>query len=221
MYCKKCGAVIDDNATFCTSCGTSQDSVPAVGGAVSAVAVKQQEREALLQQMNDSFQVMSALKRAEDELDELNEQVTELESKASNTSRNIMIVIGVLFFPLGLLLIVYAISRQKKIKQKVAELQQQVRSKQVETETLKNDAALAWLPHDYRNSTFFAMMYGYVTNMRANNLSEAINLLETDIHRAKVELLSSISAQASMDAADSARSAAGAAGAAAFFSLFK
>lgn len=224
MYCKKCGAVLDDNSTFCTSCGASQDAVPAVGGAASAVAVKQQEREMLLQQMNGSFQVMTALKRAEDELEEMEGQLTQLELKASNSSRNKMILIGFLltaFMGLGLILIVYAFIRQNKSKQTAADYKQQVQAKQREVETLKNDAALAWLPYNYRDSTFFAMMYGYVTNMRANTLSEAINLLETEMHQARVELLSGISAQAAMDAADSAHSAAASAGVAAFFSLFK
>ena len=224
MYCKKCGAVIDDNATFCTSCGASQEGAVAVAGGASPVASKQQEREELLGQMNGSFQVMSAMKSAEDELEEMEEQQSQLELKASNSSRNKLIIIGFLltaFMGLGLILIVYAFIRQNKSKQKAAEYKQQVQAKQRELETLKNDAALTWLPYNYRNSTAFAMMYNYLNNMRANNLTEAINLLETEMHQARVELLSSISAQASMDAADSARSAAGAAGAAAFFSLFK
>lgn len=224
MFCKKCGATIDDNATFCKSCGASQEDVPAVGGAAAAVAVKQQEREMLLGQMNGSFQVMTALKRAEDELGEMEEQLSQLELKASNSSRNKLLIIGFLltaFMGLGLILIVYAFIRQNKSKQTAAEYKQKVQAKQAEAETLKNDAALAWLPYNYRDSTFFAMMYGYVTNMRANSLSEAINLLETEMHQARVELLSGISAQAAMNAADSAHSAAASAGVAAFFSLFK
>ena len=222
MYCKKCGAMIDDNATFCKSCGASQDAIVAVGG--QPVAPKQQEKELLLQQMNGSFQIMSALKNAEDELEAMEEQMTQLEAKASNSSRNKLIILGVFltaFMGLGLILIIYAFIRQNKNKQKLAEYQQQMQAKQNALETLKNDAALVWLPYNYRNSTAFAMMYGYLTNMRANNLTEAINLLETEMHQARVELLSSISAQASIDAADAAHSAAGAAGAAAFFSLFK
>ena len=223
MYCKKCGAAIDDNAAVCKSCGASQETVPAVGGG-AAVAVKQQEREMLLGQMNGSFQVMTAMKSADDGLEEMEEQLTQLEAKASNSSRNKLIILGFFltaFMGLGLILIVYAFIRQNKNKQKAAEYKQQVQAKPRELETLKNDAVLTWLPYNYRNSTAFAMMYGYLNNMRANNLTEAINLLETEMHQARVELLSTISAQASMDAADSARSAAGAAGAAAFFSLFK
>ena len=223
MYCIKCGAAIDDNAAVCKSCGAAQETVPAVGGG-AAGAVKQQEREMLLGQMNGSFQVMTAMKSAEDGLEEMEEQLTQLEAKASNSSRNKLIILGFFltaFMGLGLILIVYAFIRQNKNKQKAAEYKQQVQAKQRELETLRNDAVLTWLPYNYRNSTAFAMMYGYLNNMRANNLTEAINLLETEMHQARVELLSTISAQAPMDAADSARSAAGAAGAAAFFSLFK
>lgn len=29
-YCKNCGSVLDDGATFCASCGTAQNTAPAV-----------------------------------------------------------------------------------------------------------------------------------------------------------------------------------------------
>ncbi|MBQ8107903.1 MAG: hypothetical protein IJ129_04065, partial [Ruminococcus sp.] len=75
--------------------------------------------------------------------------------------------------------------------------------------------------YDYRDATSFAMILSYLENMRANTLRDAINLLETEKHQARVELMTALSMQSAEDAATSAKTAAGAAAASAFFSLFK
>ncbi len=72
-----------------------------------------------------------------------------------------------------------------------------MRSKQCENEinklnaqltTYKNDPVLYWLPAAYRDSFSFTQIASYIQNMRANNIQEAINLLETEKHQARLEL---------------------------------
>jgi len=223
MFCRFCGNEINDDAQFCPKCGNAKDGSQITVKSSAAPAFSgRSDRETLITQMDSSFEVMTAMKRAEDAIEQLDEQMEPVRAKAANGRRNLIAASGILLWFVGIVLTIpLAIALQKKHQAELAELEQQQQAKQNEIETLKNDASLAWLPYDYRDPTYFAMMYGYVKNMRANSLSEAINLLETEMHQARVELMSSVAAQASMDAASSAKTATGAATAAAFFSLFR
>lgn len=51
----------------------------------------------------------------------------------------------------------------------------------------KNNPSLYWLPMAYRDSFSFKNIVSYIENMRANTLQEAINLLETEKHQARLE----------------------------------
>lgn len=53
---------------------------------------------------------------------------------------------------------------------------------------LKSDPVLNWLPMDYRHSIAYNAIISYIINMRANTLQEAINLFETELHQARVEM---------------------------------
>lgn len=63
-----------------------------------------------------------------------------------------------------------------------------------EHERLMADPCLAWLPTDYRNSTAWEKIAGYLINMRANTLQEAINLYETEAHQERLESIAAIGA---------------------------
>ena len=227
MFCKHCGAEIAENAAFCPACGGSQQETAisvANTNRVATTADPEQERALLLDKMNNSFEVMTALKQTEDEIAKLESELPELEKHSDKTRRDHFIILGValiIFYLLGIVVIVHTISKYNSSKKKLAEVNQNLSEKRAELETLKNDEVISWLPYDYRDSTSFVMMYNYLNNMRASSLKEALNLLEVERHQARVEMLSEISARASVDAANSASAAATASAASAFFSLFK
>ncbi len=56
--------------------------------------------------------------------------------------------------------------------------------------------------------------------MRAYNLTDAINLYETEMHQARLELISQVTAEYAREARDAAVAAGGMVAADAFFSLF-
>lgn len=63
-----------------------------------------------------------------------------------------------------------------------------------EHERLIADPCLAWLPPDYRNSTAWEKIAGYLTNMRASTLQDAVNLYETEAHQERLESIAAIGA---------------------------
>lgn len=56
-----------------------------------------------------------------------------------------------------------------------------------ELDKIHNDPSLSWLPSDYRNSIVAGKIIEYLANMRAKTLQEALNLLETEMHQARLE----------------------------------
>ena len=52
-----------------------------------------------------------------------------------------------------------------------------------------NNPSLAWLPPMYRNSLAYEKIKEYTVNKRANSLKEALNLFETEMHQARLELM--------------------------------
>lgn len=222
MFCKKCGNQLDEGAAFCPKCGTQQNSEAIAVTTANTAVAGTESREQLIVKMESSLDVMTAMKRIENDIDSLDEQIALHEDKVGNGRRNIIAASGALMMGYGLIVTIpLAFHLQRKHKKQLETLVPQKTSKQAELETLKNDASLLWLPYDYRDCTKFAMMYGYIRNMRANSLKEAINLLETEMHQARVELYSAIAAENAAEAASASKGAAGAASAAAFFSLFR
>lgn len=71
----------------------------------------------------------------------------------------------------------------KKLKETEAELDKEIN----EYNALINDPANMWIPANYRDAVSFSAIAGYVDNKRAFSLKEALNLLEEDIHRQKME----------------------------------
>lgn len=77
-------------------------------------------------------------------------------------------------------------------KNKAKSTQREV-NKECETlANMKNDSTLNWLPFNYRDSFSYKFIAQYIHNGRAYNLKEAINLLETEQHQARMELLAAM-----------------------------
>ncbi len=192
-----------------------------------------QERQMLISQMSANGQIMNAIEGHENAIEAAEEKVEKLEKKAS-TKRAVIISLlsliiasavsgssGILCFIFLAAGIAFAIVNKMKAQKELNAERAALESNRQQLETLKNDVSLAWLPYDYRDSVSFRYMYGYLQNMRANNLQEAINLLELEKHQAVVETLTAISAQNAETAAAAAKGAVGVAAATAVFSLLK
>ena len=201
--------------------------------AAAAYMNNAQERQLLLSQMGANGQIMNAIEGHENAIEAAEEKVEKLEKKAS-TKRAVIISLislivasavsgssGILCFIFLAAGIAFAIVNKMKAQKELNAERAALESNRQQLETLKNDASLAWLPYDYRDSVSFRYMYGYLQNMRANNLQEAINLFELEKHQAVVEAMTAISAQNAETAASVAKGAAGIAAATAVFSLLK
>lgn len=201
--------------------------------AAAAYMNNAQERQLLLSQMGANGQIMNAIEGHENAIEAAEEKVEKLEKKAS-TKRAVIISLisliiasavsgssGILCFIFLAAGIAFAIVNKMKAQKELNAERAALESNRQQLETLKNDASLAWLPYDYRDSVSFRYMYGYLQNMRANNLQEAINLFELEKHQAVVEAMTAISAQNAETAASAAKGAAGIAAATAVFSLLK
>ena len=235
MFCKKCGNKIDDGAVFCPACGTDQSAELSVSsGANISFSNNSQERDAILAQATNCLPVMTSMKENEDKIESLDDEIEKYEKKGKIIYAIFIYIVCFLIVAiilqktpnfiqlLGMIAIVpIPVMYRKKKLNKAAELKAQKQECENQINVLKQDATLSWLPYDYRDATSFAMILSYLENMRANTLKEAINLLETEKHQARVELMTALSMQSAEDAATSAKTAAGAAAASAFFSLFK
>ena len=201
--------------------------------AAAAYMNNAQERQLLLSQMGANGQIMNAIEGHENAIEAAEEKVEKLEKKAS-TKRAVIISLisliiasavsgssGILCFIFLAAGIAFAIVNKMKAQKELNAERAALESNRQQLETLKNDASLAWLPYSYRDSISFRYMYGYLQNMRANNLQEAINLFELEKHQAVVEAMTAISAQNAETAASVAKGAAGIAAATAVFSLLK
>ena len=234
MFCKKCGSEISDGTAFCPKCGAGQaDAAITVSNGITAVANAANDKDALIAQMENSMQVMAAIKEKEDAIEATEEPIAKLEKKAKKGRVVVFSVVGLIIGSsfssdsvfLALVFMVAfiggSILAYKARTKNLSALKEQRNNDERTLETLKNDAVLQWLPYDYRDSTAFAYIYQYIVNLRADNLREAINLYENEKHQARLELISAISAQSAADAASAAKGAAASAAASAFFSLFK
>lgn len=56
----------------------------------------------------------------------------------------------------------------------------------------RSDPSLSWLPPAYRDSFSWEKIGEYIVNLRANTLQEAINLLETEQHQARLEFMAAL-----------------------------
>lgn len=85
------------------------------------------------------------------------------------------------------LLIIYAIRLSKKRNKLVEENEENNKVIKQEIYELQCDKSLEWLPANYRAPIPFDYIYRYLLDKRANNLQEALNLFETELHQARME----------------------------------
>lgn len=194
MFCQSCGSEIAEGTNFCPKCGATQNN-----GQVVQAQTNVDERAVLMQNIINSSEVINAIATAENKASESKKKLDEYTQASGNNSFIILGVLMVVFLlggmfwgglmvlsPFWLGAIVFKIVNTKK-KNKFAKIY----NEDIDTlERLMNDASLSWLPYDYRDSFSMGHIITYLKNMRARNIQEAINLLETEMHQARMEYLS-------------------------------
>ena len=177
------------------------------------------DREQLLVLFQQSAPAMNAMQAAENKLVE-SDQLREKYARFGKLSIFKVFAALIIFFILGelltdafkmdeiivfpaLIVIFLLIHIVNKIMMKRYE--KVLAEAAAEIERIKADPSLSWLPYNYRSSVEFGLIVGYINNMRAHNLTDAINLLETEMHRARVELNSAAAAMSAEEAAANTR----------------
>lgn len=77
-------------------------------------------------------------------------------------------------------------------KNKQKSLYKQIDKINEEIAVLQNDSSLSWLPVKYRRTIPYNHIAEYVADMRANNLQEALNLYEAELHQARLEVYAAV-----------------------------
>ena len=219
MFCRFCGNEINDDAQFCPKCGNSLNNAPAPAGCGS-------EREQLLKRFDECSELIDAITRQEDIVEQQQNKVDALEPKTKPKS---LIKFGLLGFVIALLLslslpkgaagdiaalciiggpVIIGIILMNKYKVDLSkEAETLAQYKQV-LEGFKNDPKLDWLPESIRFGLGLERVRANLINMRANTLTESINVFVEDIHRSVVEAASAETLAAAQRAESAAKSAA-------------
>lgn len=151
------------------------------------------EREQLLNNISNSFESMKIIEIKENICDRTEESINRLKKFCRIRILFIYIFCAAFIsksFDLSLQFIVLAIAVSIWIvsKAKLKSLKSKLQKKENDLHNSKSDVLLQWLPMSYRDSTSYKLIAGYVNNMRANTLQEALNLMETEMHQARLEV---------------------------------
>ena len=100
-----------------------------------------------------------------------------------------LIICTILLIPIGLLTTVFIKNERKMKEQPCNHLQGEIEELELkwqETEK-KYDEKIAIIPVDYRNTSAIENFYNFISNRRADDLKQAINLYEEELYRQRVE----------------------------------
>ncbi len=150
------------------------------------------EKEELIKNINDSFDIM-------ERINEYEKQIIAWQAKQKGPLLTVkvfvlFIILSILMcgleksgIPLFIVFIVFSIFCILCAKISLAKSGKQINEYNRMINEAKNDPVLNWLPMTYRDPVPYAYIMSYVEDMRANNLKEAIELFELEMHRARVE----------------------------------
>lgn len=95
----------------------------------------------------------------------------------------------ILIIPIGLLAVAFIKNERKMKEQTCTRLEREIEELELkwkETEE-KYEEKIAIIPKDYRNISAIDSFYKFVSNRRADDLKQAVNLYEEELHRQRVE----------------------------------
>ena len=215
MFCIKCGSELAPDAVFCSKCGANQNGGMQLASKDSnGTMYDESERLHLIELADNSLKVMDLIAKRQIKL---NEEKTKFDKTNKKYKRNIILaviffiyllcvisgllsaiqkktlsgsegtVISLVLCGIEALLIIYAVRLSKKKNKLVKENEENNKSIKQEIYELQCDKSLDWLPVNYREPIPFDCIYRYLLDKRANNLQEALNLFETELHQARME----------------------------------
>ncbi len=95
----------------------------------------------------------------------------------------------VLLIPMSIIAVVVIKNEQKKKVQSCSHMQEEIKDLETKLgETEKTyEEKIAIIPEDYRNASAIESFCTYINNRRADDLRQAMNLYEEELHRKRVE----------------------------------
>lgn len=159
------------------------------------------EREQLLSNIANCAETMKAIGRKEDECDSLEKKIEKFKPLCEKKAVFLYLIIALAFCVVAmsnkltlclLVLIGFPILCVTLTKNKLKSMHKNIDKINEEIAVLQNDSSLSWLPVKYRLTVPYSHIAEYVSNMRANNLKEALNLYETELHQARLEIYAAV-----------------------------
>ena len=168
------------------------------------------EKEILIQNVNNAMPVAEKMKPIEDEISKL-----DVKSGGRIQIKSVVFLFLFLIFTTSILdqlincrapfpndIIFSAIFGFLSYKTGIKQLMDKIRAKRTipvlkqKLSEIANDGTLSWLPEEYRTSGCINAMSRYISAGRVENLKEALNLLDLDLHRERMEGAAMIGAYA-------------------------
>ena len=239
-FCKQCGTNLD-GAKFCPGCGTAADSETVVQQRSSAASVNADIRRQSLADMSDMINYFGAKKAQYDALDHVSDRVNALMAKRHTgwltagivcallavlllcvgSSENYFLAAIVMLAPPAGMIALYVLLRKKTQEKLSAALIQQA-DLTIELTEYYNAYGYCPFGFEYTSPLALNLINDVIREGRANTPEAAINVLNDDIHKLKMEQAAEQAADASIrtaqnteqiakntkDAAKSARKAA-------------
>lgn len=164
------------------------------------------EKEQLLQNINAAMPIAQQMQALETEINALE---AEVEKKSHYGCGTVFVLgLGLLFGFIGIGILLSGLSKNsgdikaslifivvivlclgylfRRIK-RVMTCKSQIGMSKQKLLVLRQDNSLSWLPESYRTSGCIAAIRSYLSDGRADTLKEALNLLETEMHRQRLE----------------------------------
>lgn len=159
------------------------------------------EREQLLSNITNCAETMKAIGRKEDECDSLEKKIEKFKPLCGKKGILIYLVVAFAFCAIAIpkqltlclivligfpiLCVFIAKNKQKSMHKNIDKINEEII-------VLQNNFSLSWLPAKYRLTVPYHHIAEYVSDMRANNLKEALNLYETELHQARLEIYAAV-----------------------------
>ena len=159
------------------------------------------EREQLLSNIANCAEIMKAIGQKEYEIDSIEKKIENIKPLCGMKGIFVYVIIAVAFCQLTMpkqlelsffVIIGFPILCVILAKRKQKSLYEQIDKINEEIAVLQNDSSLLWLPVKYRHTFAYRNIADYLNNMRANNLQEALNLYETELHQTRLEIYSAV-----------------------------
>ena len=219
MFCQKCGNQTDSNAEFCPNCGNPMSGSQPQQRRVSSVELRQQRRQDELDELNKMIDYFSIKRNQYDEYDEVCERLNPnyLRKRPSLIIWGLVSAFwGVMFLmngfiPLGIILLLGAgglifafVKSTQARKNNYAAASQRYYELSDELYRHYCDYGPCLVSAGYSNPSNLLAIRQTIQSGRADTITDALNIMLDDEHKAAMEAYSANTAAYAQEAAHSA-----------------